>query len=161
MLEEHAVVVGVEGDGALLEIVRKAPCGLCGKSRGCGIALWGKLFHHKSVFKAKNQIGATVGDYVIVGVEENALLRSSAMLYGIPLVALLAGALIAMAFLPEGPTGAQKDTYAVIGALIGLALSLLWLKGNALGQSIRLQDQPVILRADHVGVMNIKCERGE
>lgn len=161
MLEEHAVVVGVEGDGALLEIVRKTPCGLCGKSRGCGIALWGKMFHHKSVFKAKNQIGATVGDHVIVGVEENALLRSSAMLYGIPLGALLAGAFIAMAFLPEGANSGQKDIYAVIGALIGLASSLLWLKGNVLGQSIGSHDQPVILRADHRGVMNIKCERGE
>ena len=97
MIEEHAIVVDVRKDEAMLEIVRQRPCGLCGKTRGCGISLWGKLFNHTSVFKADNRIGATVGDNVVVGVEEHALLRNSMSIYGIPLAAVLAGALLGMA----------------------------------------------------------------
>jgi sigma-E factor negative regulatory protein RseC len=160
MIEEHAIVVGVEQDAAMLEIIRKTPCGLCGKSRGCGISLWAKLFNHKSVFKATNSIGAKVGDNVIVGIEENALLRSSMTIYGIPLVSLVLGAVIGIVFLPQAASAAQKDIYTVIGAAIGLLLSLLWLKGHSLGQTFNPDHQPVILRADDQAMMNLQCERG-
>ncbi|PKO26200.1 MAG: Fis family transcriptional regulator [Betaproteobacteria bacterium HGW-Betaproteobacteria-8] len=161
MIEEHAIVVSVSGDAAMLEIVRKKPCGLCGKSRGCGISLWGKLFNHKSEFKATNNIGAKVGDSVIVGVDEQALLKGSMTIYGIPMLALLLGALLGMVFLPQAASASQKDIYAVIGAAIGLAMSLLWLKGHAAGHAYDPSHQPVILRVDNQVVMNLKCERGE
>ncbi|MDZ4097096.1 MAG: SoxR reducing system RseC family protein [Methylophilaceae bacterium] len=161
MIEEHAIVVGVESNAAMLEIIRKTPCGLCGKSRGCGISLWAKLFNHKSVFKATNSIGAKVGDNVIVGIEENALLKSSMTIYGIPLASLLIGAVIGIAFLPQDASAAQKDIYTVMGAVVGLSLSLLWLKGHSIGQTFNPNHQPVILRADNQVVMNLQCERGE
>ncbi|MDP2247436.1 MAG: SoxR reducing system RseC family protein [Nitrosomonadales bacterium] len=161
MIEEHAIVVSVQDGDAMLEIVRKTPCGLCGKSRGCGISLWGKLFNHKSVFKATNDIGAKVGDSVIVGVEEQALLKSSMTIYGIPLVALFLGAVTGIAFLPQEASAAQKDIYTVIGAATGLVLSLLWLKGHSAGRPFNPSHQPVILRADNQIMMNLQCERGE
>lgn len=161
MIEEHAIVVSVSGDAAMLEIIRKKPCGLCGKSRGCGISLWGKLFNHKSEFKATNTIGAKVGDNVIVGVEEQALLKGSMTMYGIPLLALLLGALLGMVFLPADAAASQKDAYAVIGATIGLGLSLVWLKGHSAGRVYSSSHQPIILRTDNQVVMNLKCERGE
>lgn len=161
MIEEHAIVVGVEQDVAMLEIIRKTPCGLCGKSRGCGISLWAKLFNHKSVFKATNNIGAKVGDNVIVGIEEHALLRSSMTIYGVPLASLLIGAVIGIGFLPQEASATQKDVYTVIGALIGLSLSILWLKGHAAGQSFNPNHRPVILRTDNQIMMNLQCERGE
>jgi sigma-E factor negative regulatory protein RseC len=161
MIEEHAVVVDVRNDEAMLEIVRKSPCGLCGKTRGCGISLWGKLFNHKSVFKAGNQIGARIGDHVIVGVEEHAMLKSSMLIYGIPLAALLLGALLGMALLPADAGAVSKDVYALTGAATGLVLGLLWLKGRAAGQSFNPGHQPVILRVDDGAAIHFKCERGE
>jgi sigma-E factor negative regulatory protein RseC len=161
MIEEHAIVVDVRDDDAMLEIVRKTPCGLCGKSRGCGISLWGKLFNHKSVFKATNNIGAKVGDGVIVGLEEQALLKSSMTIYGIPLAALLLGAMVGIVFLPQEAGAAQKDIYTVIGAAAGLMLGLLWLKGHSAGRPFNPDHQPVILRADVQMMTNLQCERGE
>lgn len=161
MIEEHAIVVSVSGDSAMLEVIRKKPCGLCGKSRGCGISLWGKLFNHQSAFKASNGIGAKVGDSVVVGVDEQALLRGSMKIYGLPLLALLVGAMLALLFLPAGASAGEKDIYTVAGAAIGLVLSLLWLKGHATGQTWNASHQPVILRADDRIVVNLKCERGE
>jgi sigma-E factor negative regulatory protein RseC len=161
MIEEHAIVVDVRKDEAMLEIVRQRPCGLCGKTRGCGISLWGKLFNHTSVFKADNRIGATVGDNVVVGVEEHALLRNSMSIYGIPLAAVLAGALLGMVLVPADAGTARQDVFALIGAVLGLLLSLVWLKRHAAGQRSNPMHQPVILRLDDQKTIHLKCERGE
>ncbi len=152
MIEENAVVVGLEQDAAMLEIVRRTPCGLCGQTRGCGISLWGRIFgHRRNIFKAVNQINAKVGDSVIVGVEEQALLASSLMAYGIPLASMLVGALLASGIFAGDPNPAnpgRADFYAVMGAAAGLVIGLLWLKGHAAGRSMDARYQPVILRAD-------------
>lgn len=149
MIEENAIVIGLEQNSAMLEIVRRTPCGLCGQTRGCGISLWGRLFgHRKNIFKAVNQINAKVGDSVIVGVDEQALLISSLTVYGIPLAAMLVGALLIGGIFSGNSNPAHADLYAVIGAIAGLVIGLLWLKGHAAGRSMDARYQPVILRAD-------------
>jgi sigma-E factor negative regulatory protein RseC len=160
MIEDSAVVVGLEQNTAVLEIVRRTPCSLCGQKRGCGISLWGRLLgHRKNIFKAANQINAKVGDGVIVGVEEQALLIGSFMAYGIPLAFMLVGALLANGIFagdsnPVNP--GHADLYAVIGAVAGLTIGLLWLKGHAAGRSMDARYQPVILRLDNGAVINLE-----
>src|SRR3546814_10370195 len=57
-------------------VIRRTPCGLCGQTRGCGVSLWGKVFRHRPhIFRAANQVKARTGDLVIVGIEEQALLK--------------------------------------------------------------------------------------
>lgn len=151
MVEEQAIVVGLKDELAMLEVVRRKPCGLCGQTRGCGASMWGKLFRHRPhIFKALNRIDAKVGDFVIVGVEEQALIRSALLVYGVPLLALLAGAIIASL----GWGGPQRDISAVIGAVLGLAVGLLWVKGHTAGHTLDSRYQPVILRADNNIVIN-------
>lgn len=156
MIEEHAIVVDIDNDdAAMLEIVRRTPCGLCGQSRGCGISIWGRLFGHKpNIFKAVNQINAKVGDSVIVGIEEQALLTSSMTVYGIPLVAMLAGALLAGGLFAAG----HADRNAVIGAVIGLVSGLLWVKAYTAGRGLDARYRPVILRAGDSSMIKLKCE---
>jgi sigma-E factor negative regulatory protein RseC len=151
MVEEQAMVVALNDEVAMLEVIRRKPCGLCGQTRGCGISMWGKLFRHRPhVFKAPNRIDAKVGDFVIVGVEERALLRGALLVYGVPLVAMLAGALVAsLAW-----DGVHRDTSTVIGAVLGLIVGLLWVKGYTAGHVCDSRYQPVILRADNRIVIN-------
>lgn len=142
MIEEQALVVGVEQDRALLEIVRRTPCGLCGQTRGCGISVWGKLLGHRSnVFQAVNQLNAQVGDQVVVGVDEKALLASSLAIYGAPLVLVLAGAAIGAWLAPSA-----GDAWPLAGAGLGLVASLLWIKGHGTGRGLDARYRPVILR---------------
>ena len=159
MIEEHAVVIGVERELALLEVVRRTPCGLCGQTRGCGISLWGKLFGHRgNVFRAVNGIGARQGDNVIVGVDERALLTSSLVAYGVPLIGALLGGVLGGVLGGEAP----RDLYAVVGAAAGLALGLLWLKAHAAGHHLDPHYRPVILRpgeADASNPVQWKCEQ--
>lgn len=161
MIEENAIVVGIERDIAMLEVLRRTPCGLCGQTRGCGISLWGRLFGHKpNIFKALNQINAKVGDSVVVGIEEQALLVSALAVYGVPLVTMLLGALVASGIfggeLADGVS--HVDRNAMIGAIAGLVVGLLWVKGHTAGRSLDARYRPVILRAGDDSVIRLKCE---
>ena len=146
MIEERAVILSLDSETSLsdstatLEIERKIACGLCGQTRGCGNSIWGKLFAHQSTaFKAQNRINAKVGDSVIVGINESALLKSALMLYILPLASMLIGTILATQL---------QDTngYAMLGALLGLVLGFAWVKGHSMSSSYFKLQQPVILR---------------
>ena len=151
MIEERAIIVSLDSETsaaestatdstATLEIERKVACGLCGQTRGCGNSIWGKLFAHQSTaFKAQNRINAKVGDSVIVGINEKALLKSALLLYILPLATMLVGAILATQL---------NDTngYAMLGALVGLVLGFVWVKGHTMSSSYFKLQQPVILR---------------
>ena len=156
MIEEQALVVGIDAECALLEVVRRTPCGLCGQTRGCGVSVFGKLLGHRNnVFKALNSLNARIGDRVVVGLDEKALLASSLMVYGLPLALLLVGAIAGTLLAPAG-----GDAWPMAGAGLGLSLGLLWLKANATGRSPSARYRPVILRnADADSQIKI-CIRG-
>ena len=142
MIEERAVILSLDNvsSNATLEIERKNACGLCGQTRGCGNSIWGKLFaHQSSAFKAQNRINAKVGDSVIVGINEQALLKSAMLLYIVPLVTLFIGAILMQQLF-------KTNAYAMLGALLGLVLGLLWVKGHTMSSRYFKLQQPVILR---------------
>ena len=146
MIEERAIILSLESEPsatdstATLEIERKIACGLCGQTRGCGNSIWGKVFAHQSTaFKAQNSINAKVGDSVIVGINEKALLKSALLLYILPLATMLIGAILATQI-------QDKNVYAMLGALAGLLLGFLWVKGHTMSSSYFKLQQPVILR---------------
>ncbi len=147
MIEERAIILSLESDvsasensTATLEIERKTACGLCGQTRGCGNSIWGKLFaHQSSAFKAQNRINAKVGDSVIVGINEQALLKSALLLYMLPLATLFLGAISATQF-------NSSNGSAMLGAAAGLVLGLLWVKGHTMSNRYFKLQQPVILR---------------
>ena len=147
MLEEHAIVLSISPNShnlsdsiAVLEIERKTACGLCGKTRGCGNSIWGKLFAHQSTaFKAQNPIMAKVGDSVVVGINERALLKSALLLYIAPLVTMMIGAILMNELM-------HNNAGSILGALIGLMLGFVWVKGHTTASRYFLEQQPVILR---------------
>lgn len=142
MIEEYAIIIARTDKQATLELERRTACGLCGQKRGCGNATWGKLLGHAShQFSADNPIGANVGDSVVVGIDENAVLNTAFFLYVVPLVAMLAGASIAEYFF-------NNEFYVMLGAAIGLALGFLWVKGYLIGsgKAYSKKYQAVILR---------------
>ena len=146
MIEERAVILSLQSEPsqtqttATLEIERKTACGLCGQTRGCGNSIWGRLFGHQTTaFRAQNRINAKVGDSVIVGINEKALLKSAILLYILPLVTLFFGAILASQLW-------QTDGSTMLGAAIGLVLGLLWVKGHTMSNCYFSLQQPVILR---------------
>ena len=145
MIEEYAIVTKSAGTTATLEIERRTACGLCGQKRGCGNATWGKMLGHDSHdFTAENQINAKVGDSVVVGIDEQAVLSSAFFLYVVPLVGLLIGTLAADFLF-------KNQFYVILGAVLGLVLGFLWVKGHLIGHdksgvAFSKKYQAVILR---------------
>lgn len=147
MIEQHAIILTLEPQTegqplATIEVVRKTACGICGKTRGCGNAIWGKLFAHKmTAFKAQNNIGAQIGQGVIVGIDESAVMKSALLLYMLPLVTMFIGAILISQL-------HASDIAGIIGAVIGLIAGYLWVKAHITGRVYYQNQQPKILRLD-------------
>jgi sigma-E factor negative regulatory protein RseC len=127
MIEEYAVVTSVKDNQATLEIERRTACGICGQTRGCGNATWGKMLGHDShSFTAENPINANVGNSVVVGINEQAVLSSAFYLYVVPLLGLLIGTSLADYYF-------TNQLIVIFAAALGLALGFLWVKGHLIG----------------------------
>lgn len=162
MIEEYAVITRQMDGHVMLEIERRTACGLCGQKRGCGNATWGKLLgHHSHEFPAENSINAEVGDSVVVGIDEQMVLRSVFYLYVVPLVTMLLATVLA-------DTLFDNEFYVILSAALGLLLGFAWVKGHMVGygaikKSNANQYRAVILRhADDTVVcqsakQNVSC----
>jgi sigma-E factor negative regulatory protein RseC len=89
---------------------------------------------------ALNTAGARVGDEVVLGLAEQALVRGSLAVYLSPLVAMIGGAVLAEALMPG------DDAMAIAGGLLGFGAALLWMRRFAAGIRDDRRYQPVILR---------------
>lgn len=158
MIQENAIVLSVDKDVASLEIIRNKPCGLCGQSRGCGISIWGRFFGHRpNIFKAQNVVNASVDQIVIVGVEESALLWSSFAVYGIPLVLLILGAILGSTVFFDA---SHADRNTALGAVLGLLVGYMWLKGHNQSSIIDARYRPVILGlAEPSSIVPVQCKK--
>ena len=124
MIEEEAIVIKASKENVILEVVRSKPCGLCGQVRGCGNSIWGKIFSHQSGhIETRNDLNAKLGDVVILGIDETLMLKSSLMLYGVPLLLMFLGMVIANSFAKE-----MVELYTLVGAVTGLFFGVVMIK---------------------------------
>lgn len=145
MIEETASVVRTDGDFAWVETQRQSACGSCAGSKGCGTAALSKVLgKRRTEVRALNRAGARVGDRVIIGIEESALVRGSLAVYAVPLLVMLLGAGLGEA-LGRAP-GADANSLSMGFGLIGLGLGFLWLRRFTRRASRDPRYQPVVLR---------------
>ena len=112
MIEEQAVVIKASKERVTLEV------------RGCGNSIWGKIFSHQSGhIETRNDLNAKLGDVVILGIDETLMLKSSLMLYGVPLLSMFLCMVIANSFAKE-----MVELYTLIGAVTGLFLGVVMIK---------------------------------
>ena len=142
MIEEPAVVVEA-GDGyAWVETQRRSACGACAASDGCGTAALAKVWGERQVrVRAISTLPLRPGDAVIVGLVEGALVRGSLLIYLLPIILLLAGALLGQAVF----AGAGEEPVILAGA-VGLALGFL--AARVVSRRLRgdARFQPVVVR---------------
>lgn len=146
MIEETGRVVNV-GDGyAWIETEPANACGSCSARRGCGTSALAGLFGRRAApLRVVNHISASVGDSVVIGIEEAGLVRGSLAVYAAPLAGLFAGGLLgryaAGVMLPG-----VAEIASILGALAGLAAGLAWLRRFSRHTEQDARYQPVILR---------------
>jgi len=121
LIEGFAQVVAVEGKMAWLVPEQTSSCGGCSSAAACSSKGIGTISTRLEArrFQLVNDAGLRVGERVVVGIRENALVRASITAYAIPLaVLMLAGALAQWI--------AGSDFVTMAAMISGLVLGL-WL----------------------------------
>ena len=146
MIEEQAVVLTCSGEYASVEAYRRTACNNCSAESSCGTSLLAKSFGNRPTqIKALNRIGAQPGEQVIIGLEENALVRSAFMLYAVPLMAFILAALVGQIAADRFHTPGMELISLFLG-LLGLSAGLIWVKHRTSHLEAHNGCQAVILR---------------
>lgn len=145
MIEERAQVVAVEGDDVLLQTQRQSTCGSCAVKSGCGTSVLAGIVGQKvTQLKLPNTLGAKPGDEVLLGMAENALVAGSLLMYVLPLLLLLLGAL-AGEFVASH-LGMDAELMPIVGGALGFVLAIALVRALLHRTSTGMQMQPVMLR---------------
>ena len=122
-MDREAIVARVEGAQAYVEVRGAgAGCGRCHEAGGCQSSILGQLFRTRPrQYRIANPIGAAPGDHVIVRVASGATLRAAILVYMLPVLFLILGAVAGNALGANG----KSDATTVLGALLGLSVGIL------------------------------------
>jgi len=148
MLKEHGIVVEVNDQFAIVQTQASNSCGQCAANKGCGTASLAAVLGQKvTQVKVLNHKGAKVGQQVVIGLEEPALLKSSLALYLLPILSMFVAAigydmLVASVQLP------QSEILTILAALVGLLAGLKWAKRLMGKMSEDRRYQPIILQTE-------------
>ena len=156
MIEESATVTRTEGQWAWLQTERNSSCGKCSARSGCGVSLLNKFSQpRQQQVKALNRANAASGDRVIIGIDEHALVKGSAMVYLSPLLGLFGGAALGEILAPWNSLLATEPTSILLG-LIGLAAGLYHLWHYSRRSNTDPRYQPIVLRAQAMPTLPVK-----
>ena len=149
MIEERARVVAIENDQLLLEADTKTACNACAARQGCGTSVLSKWVGRKFTrFQAPNTVNAQVGDEVVVGLAEEAMLKGSVLVYLLPLLAMIGFALLADKLIDADT--ALRDLLVLVSAVSGFGLMLFISRWFLSTNSSRNGLTPVVLRKNIV-----------
>lgn len=145
MIEEQVQVIEVIDNQIVLQGETQSACGSCSANKGCGTSVLSKVVGRKFThFQVENNINAEVGDTVIVGISEDALLKGSLVMYVIPILGMLVFALLAEHYLQ--PTMDSRDLAIAVSGIFGLAGGALVSRWYFQLQSNTQRFKPVVLR---------------
>lgn len=153
-MEMQARVLAVEPGAALVEPVQTAGCSACGNNRGgCGADRIGQVFTLRDKrYRVLDPRASRIGETVIIGVADGAVLRGSGAVYLLPLLLIFMGAIVAGYF----ASPASRDVWSIAGATAGFALAAFWLYRFGRKAASDPRFQPVILRAVNENVFELK-----
>jgi len=140
-------VVAVESGAVQVETLRRSTCSGCSVNAGCGQGLLERL----GVSQGRSRVRALIspnlassslkpGDEILLGVDEDLLLKSALLFYLSPLIGLFALALLA-ARLDLG------EPLIIVAGLAGFLLAWLLVRRHARRHTDDPAMQPVVLRA--------------
>jgi sigma-E factor negative regulatory protein RseC len=140
-------VIAVESGAVQVETLRRSTCSGCSVNAGCGQGLLERL----GVSQGRGRVRALIspnlassslkpGDEILLGVDEDLLLKSALLFYLSPLIGLFALALLA-ARLDLG------EPLLIVAGLVGFLLSWLLVRRYTRRHTDDPAMQPVVLRA--------------
>jgi len=126
MLFETGRVVAVETDSVWVETIRQSTCGTCAAQKGCGHGVMNRISEgRRSLIRALpgriEPADCAVDDEVRISIPEEVIVRGSLVVYILPLLTMLAGAVLGAMLLPaSGDLGSGAGAVAGFAAGFGL-----------------------------------------
>jgi len=121
MLEHTGTVIDADAHSALVETVRRSACGQCGAGDSCGTSVLAGLFRQRRhSVRVKHDLALNQGDRVVLGIPESALLRAAMCAYMVPMLLMIAFAMLATL---AGLVDLQVFAGSVAGLFSGLYLA--------------------------------------
>jgi len=122
VLKENAYVVSVKDETAWVETQRKSSCGSCQARKSCGTSVLQKVMGNKRTrLKVNNPDHFSVGDEVVLGLKEDALVKGSLLLYALPLLIMFGFAFV-MNFFFQVFDIEFTEGFSILFSMIGLGL---------------------------------------
>lgn len=145
MIEEKATVLAIEGDYALLQTQRRASCESCSVKQGCGTSVLAKLTSQRSAqILVKNTLNAEIGNELVIGINDNALVKGSLLVYALPLILLLMGAVLGEML--AHAAGLNAELMSIVTAAAGFVLAMILIRASLSKSKFKNEMQPRMLR---------------
>ncbi|MBI5682393.1 MAG: SoxR reducing system RseC family protein [Deltaproteobacteria bacterium] len=93
MVEEHGIVMAIKTDRAILKTERGSTCERCQAKEFCY-----SLGEKETFVEVDNPVNANIGDMVIFKIPTSAIIKTSLIIYLVPLFAFIAGVVIGQKF---------------------------------------------------------------
>lgn len=137
MIEEIGTVRSVDGILAIVDVPTKSACD------GCTAGICRPEEKHMEI-QALNQAGAVPGQRVRISVKTYSYMKGSMMVYGVPALALIAGAVFGKEVLGRVLTGSDPDILSAIAGFTSFCISFIIVKiwANITGR--KTESKPVI-----------------
>jgi sigma-E factor negative regulatory protein RseC len=143
MIEEEAIVSHIEAGKVWVEKPRKSACSGC--SQQCASAAVGQYLEASMIrLRVFSPIEVHVGDRVMLGIQEDAIVKGAFWAYLIPLLGLFLGAILGDIVASSVISVISNDGASALGGVTGLILSFVFLKFTRVLSRDKLH--PVILR---------------
>ena len=125
MIEENGTIIELKGKATAVVMCRKSSlCEHCATSGSCMLGDDG----HTRLIEVKNDLGANVGDQVRIATTTRSFLQSSFLLYIVPLIALVVGALVGKAVGDRLDVGLDPNLLSAIFGVFFMAGSFVILR---------------------------------
>lgn len=123
MNQRGYVIELVDGTTAKIKMQKHSACAACGK---CASSADKKDI----IVEVDNNIGAKVGDYVEVNMDSVNVIKAAAIVYIVPLIALLGGTIISYGILNFIDIGMNKEVLSGFIGIVLTAISYLLIKSK-------------------------------
>ena len=140
MATEKGIVTKLESTTAWVKTTRTSACETCTAKSACRTLGGGKEMEVEAI----NPVGAKMGDWVVLGFETSALVKISFLVYIVPIVSMIIGAVI-------GQKIALSYQYngSVLSAIVGFLfffLAFLFIKSTGNKMAKKNEYRPKIIR---------------
>lgn len=148
MIEQAAHVHSIDQTTVWLDTLRLSTCNSCSMKSGCGQRLMNQATNCKRSrieLPVPSTMALSVGDEVVLGIPQKAFIKASLLTFAMPLIMMLAFALLAK-------WGGLSEPLTVVTALVGLGFGLLLLRWYSQSDAMLSSNQwqPVILRQQYI-----------